>query len=339
MKFALMSDQHLGYRQYGLRERERDFMKAFTWALNYCYEVEVEYLLFGGDLFHHKNPPVWVLNEVCEILGQVTQWSFVIAITGNHEFQRDGTMSIIDYLANIWMLRKPPFDTGLKVEGLDWAAERTTGWLSTTDPCDVMLVHAAHESTVRFKVPEIVSDELLQSLPAKVVGMGHIHKSFQKGKVYNPGSLETTSISELDDSQRGFYVFDDFQPIKVVTPKRPFYQFDVDSSDCLTNRSFCSKIEETISEENLDITGSVVVLTLSGPVNLTNTEVMDSIHTMGTPLHVITKVIPGEFNFTPDVAKPLEILGKPKKSLWEDYLREAETTVSNQLSEAQKTNN
>lgn len=50
MKFAHLSDTHLGYRQYGLIEREDDFYNVFNEIVDKIIDERVDFVIHSGDL-------------------------------------------------------------------------------------------------------------------------------------------------------------------------------------------------------------------------------------------------------------------------------------------------
>ena len=56
-----MADTHLGYKQYGLNERENDFYKTFEKIIDDIISKDVDYVLHAGDLFEHPKPPIKAL--------------------------------------------------------------------------------------------------------------------------------------------------------------------------------------------------------------------------------------------------------------------------------------
>lgn len=46
------SDTHLGYRQYHLDERRRDFAEAFAEVVSAGIQQDVDAVVHAGDLFH-----------------------------------------------------------------------------------------------------------------------------------------------------------------------------------------------------------------------------------------------------------------------------------------------
>ena len=51
MKFAHLADTHLGYRQFGLLEREKDFYEVFDKIIDKIIEEKVDFVIHSGDLF------------------------------------------------------------------------------------------------------------------------------------------------------------------------------------------------------------------------------------------------------------------------------------------------
>ena len=54
-RFVHLADVHLGYRQYGLVERARDFARAFTSVIDYCVTQRPDFVVIAGDLFDTKS--------------------------------------------------------------------------------------------------------------------------------------------------------------------------------------------------------------------------------------------------------------------------------------------
>ena len=86
MRFAHLSDLHLGYRQYGLLERALDFSKAFTDAVNQILTSDVSFVLVSGDIFHYKLPSAMAVRRVFEELGRLAEAKIpVFVLRGNHD--------------------------------------------------------------------------------------------------------------------------------------------------------------------------------------------------------------------------------------------------------------
>jgi len=55
MNFIHASDFHLGYAQYNLNERFKDYARAFDSVIKYAIDHKAEFILISGDLFHKRN--------------------------------------------------------------------------------------------------------------------------------------------------------------------------------------------------------------------------------------------------------------------------------------------
>ena len=95
MKASIMhiADTHLGYEQYGVRERFNDFSRAFWDIIDDALYREVDFLVIAGDLFHKRAIDAMTLIHAIEGLKKLKAKSIpVIAIEGNHDrsYYRDG---------------------------------------------------------------------------------------------------------------------------------------------------------------------------------------------------------------------------------------------------------
>lgn len=95
MNFIHASDFHLGYAQYGLIERFRDYALAFHSVITYAIDHKVEFILISGDLFHKRNINAPTYEQAYKVLSELKAKSpstSVYAIEGNHDlaFHQDG---------------------------------------------------------------------------------------------------------------------------------------------------------------------------------------------------------------------------------------------------------
>jgi DNA repair protein SbcD/Mre11 len=91
--FIHIADTHLGYEQYGLRERFNDFSRAFWGIVDDAVEREVGFVVIAGDLFHKRAIDAQTLIHAIEGLRRLKERNIpVIGIEGNHDrsFYRDG---------------------------------------------------------------------------------------------------------------------------------------------------------------------------------------------------------------------------------------------------------
>ena len=86
MKFAHLADTHLGYRQYGLFEREIDFYNIFNNIIDKLIEERPDFVIHSGDLFEFSRPPTNALLTVQKGLLALKDAGIpVYAIAGNHD--------------------------------------------------------------------------------------------------------------------------------------------------------------------------------------------------------------------------------------------------------------
>ncbi|MHA1721324.1 MAG: metallophosphoesterase family protein [Promethearchaeota archaeon] len=93
IKYIHMADTHLGFQQYNLPERKKDFNRAFNWVLNKSIKEEVDFILLAGDVFNtNRSDP----ETMAAIYQMITQFNLnskeklnreipIIAIEGNHD--------------------------------------------------------------------------------------------------------------------------------------------------------------------------------------------------------------------------------------------------------------
>ncbi len=86
MKFAHLADTHLGYRQYGLIEREKDFYEVFDKVIDKIIEEKVDFVIHSGDLFETARPsPMALLTFQKGLLKLKGAGIPMYAIAGNHD--------------------------------------------------------------------------------------------------------------------------------------------------------------------------------------------------------------------------------------------------------------
>ena len=100
-QFIHLADVHLGYDQYGSKDRYNDFARAFMDILNDAIRRKVDVVLIAGDLFNKRAIDALTLTQAYESLQTLkAQGIPVVAIEGNHDrsYYRDG-MSWLKFLA------------------------------------------------------------------------------------------------------------------------------------------------------------------------------------------------------------------------------------------------
>lgn len=85
MKIGVMSDLHLGYRQYGLIDREEDFYKQYELCILQCIAYECDIVIIAGDIFDtHKPSPKSIHVFEAGIKALNKNEIIVLNIVGNH---------------------------------------------------------------------------------------------------------------------------------------------------------------------------------------------------------------------------------------------------------------
>jgi len=91
--FIHIADTHLGYEQYGVRERFNDFSHAFWDIVDDAITRKVDFMVVAGDLFNKRAIDALTLIHAIEGFQKLREHAIpVIAIEGNHDrsYYRDG---------------------------------------------------------------------------------------------------------------------------------------------------------------------------------------------------------------------------------------------------------
>lgn len=91
--FIHIADTHLGYEQYGVRERFNDFSRTFWDIIDDAINRKVDFMVIAGDLFNKRAIDALTLIHAIEGLRRLKEKNIpVVAIEGNHDrsYYRDG---------------------------------------------------------------------------------------------------------------------------------------------------------------------------------------------------------------------------------------------------------
>jgi DNA repair protein SbcD/Mre11 len=91
--FVHTADNHLGYEQYGVKERFNDFARAFQDVVDDAVERRVDCFLVAGDLFNKRAIDALTLMQAQAALQRLKDAGIpAIGIEGNHDrsYYRDG---------------------------------------------------------------------------------------------------------------------------------------------------------------------------------------------------------------------------------------------------------
>ncbi len=249
MFFAHIADTHLGYRQFNLEEREKDFYSAFEESVDRMISEGVEVVLHAGDLFDEPRPPIKALVEAKKGIERLKAKGIrIVMIPGNHDIiMRKGSMAPhalfdgVDVLTvdNPSVVMDDVFIAGLPylpksyrdvlTEKIDGLGEEAADFKSS-----ILLLHQGTDKHL-FNQHEIKMEELPESFD--YYAMGHIHSRIEErtlgGVLCYPGSTEMWRGYEMDDWEKngkGFLVSDtkDFKPKRIdLQGLRPFMRGDI----------------------------------------------------------------------------------------------------------------
>ena len=231
MKIALVSDVHLGTRQYGLKERYEDFLKAFE-EFGKSIPVGVDAVVIGGDLFDSPRPDAKSVLVAQRVVGEIQEGHGipVYGIDGNHDLSDGGWLSVIG--VNV-LDDTPVRRDGVSIAGINYLSgrdlvDKLQEMVDDGIKTDILVMHFALAEmngggSADTGVQEL--SPLLDKLGVKAVLMGHVHipdcRTFNGVLYVNPGSTEMKSSNE--PQEKCFFVLDtstwEAVPVPIETRK------------------------------------------------------------------------------------------------------------------------
>jgi DNA repair protein SbcD/Mre11 len=242
-RFLHFADCHLGYWQYNSRERYNDFGRAFLEVIEIAKREKVDFVVLAGDLFHKRSIEALTLNQAMSGLERLKAAGIpCIAVEGNHELayhgERIGWVEMLALRQLIILLdasftegepmlapyagRKGSYYDpvpGLRVHGLKYYGSSTAKAIegyaralaAHTAPeieYTLFVTHAGVEGVLGDQAGGLTHREWSVLRPhVDYLALGHVHKPFEfDGWIYNPGSIETNSITESLWEDRGYFL-------------------------------------------------------------------------------------------------------------------------------------
>lgn len=239
MRFAHLADSHLGYRQYGLIERENDFYDVFNNTIDKIIDSDVDFVIHSGDLFENPRPYPRALLEFQKGFLRLKDENIpVYAIAGNHDtvLRKESVPPQIIYreLGLNLLSRNNPmvFKNGVLICGIQYMPKTQKRALlsyynafskKANEALKSILV--SHQGIDKY-LPFGESYELeIADIPQNFdyYAMGHIHnyinERFGKGRLVYPGSMEIWRADEYENylkNGKGFCVVDFSEEIPEV---------------------------------------------------------------------------------------------------------------------------
>jgi DNA repair exonuclease SbcCD nuclease subunit len=311
VNFIHASDFHLGYMQYNLPERFKDFAKTFEQVIRYAYEKDVEFILIAGDLFHKRNINAPTYLQAFKVLTRLKKQREekgkppiqVIAIEGNHDlaYQRDG-QSWLEILNAQGLLKLIKIKEGEEVElmgdfvningirifGMRYLGSSTLSAIPRIaqeikiinrrdkPKYTILMMHFGMEGQLKHEIGGEISYSALLPLREAVdyLALGHYHMAYSYDNwVYNSGCLETYSLDEHGFA-KGFYHVTDKGANLIQVKTRPIKRLSLDISRIQTPEELYTVIKSNLAAENISSGLSPIIdLTLWGNLNFPKTDI------------------------------------------------------------------
>ncbi|KZX17488.1 metallophosphoesterase family protein [Methanobrevibacter filiformis] len=297
MKFAHLADTHLGYRQYGLFEREEDFYHVFQEIIDNIIEERVDFVIHSGDLFEISKPSPNALLVFQEALMKLNDANIPIyGIPGNHDiimrknalppqilFRKLGLKLISHnnpfYIQDNVFIGGTPYHSKAHhdklVDKLQFVSKQ-----SAEHDKRILVIHQGIDKYLPFEY-ELEMAEIPTNF--NYYACGHVHNrindEFGEGKLTYPGSTEIWKSNEVSDYKKkgkGFFLVDIGGDIPEVEPinvdmMREFIVKDIDYR----------KIDEEFLSLEKDVevlkNKPVLNITISGE-NINRTDVYEKIN-------------------------------------------------------------
>lgn len=301
--FVHAADLHLGYAQYNLEVRRKDFVRAFEELVEKTIELKPDFMIIAGDLFQHARPSNVTLENAITNFRRLKEAGIpVLAVDGSHDSAPNViTGTIMNPLDSAGLIHYLP-----RREGACWLNEdcyvygipnfrtkrRTEELLPPfleqnppkPDPSrfNIFVFHMAVDLPVA-KPPYIEAEVSPEMLPEgfDYYAGGHVHTQveipFKTGTLVYSGCIETVNYEDAKVEKGFCYVEVDeegrshVQRLKLTRPRR-FKILKRDYSNMVP-----SKITEAAVQlvREADEDGAIIIPILEGvlPVEANRGEV------------------------------------------------------------------
>ncbi len=229
MKFAHLADTHLGYRQFGLFEREKDFYEVFEKIIDRIIEEKVDFVIHSGDLFDNARPSPLALFTFQKGLIKLRNANIpVYAIAGNHDsvmrkgsippqvlFKKFGLKVIspinTNYMYEDVFIGGLPFYPSSQYKNLKNKLSELSKKAANHEK-SILVLHQGIDKYFNLQY-ELEIGDVPDNFTYYAMGHLHnyIHDDFGNGKLVYPGSSEVWKTTELPDYRKngkGFVIVD-----------------------------------------------------------------------------------------------------------------------------------
>ena len=231
MKIGIISDLHLGFRQYGSIDRENDFYNQFFSICKQLNKYKPDIVIIAGDLFDKPNPSPAAINAYREGIQSLNS-KIICTIKGNHTMiLRDNHYSIDDFFGKnkdkgYYYLDDETFSiNGVVIDGITYRnnssldeffkVQKNMALKQYSDCYRILIVHQSFKEFCGFYGEELSIEDIDYSNYNAII-CGHIHSRYNTVlpngcKFIQPGSIERMNTTEALDEQKngkGFYLLD-----------------------------------------------------------------------------------------------------------------------------------
>ncbi|MBN1358193.1 DNA repair exonuclease [Candidatus Bathyarchaeota archaeon] len=229
--FVHTADLHLGYSQYGLEDRRRDFDNVFAEIVDKTIELKPDFMIIAGDLFHHARPSNVTLENSIRSFKRLRDAGIpVLTVDGSHDSAPNtitGTILYpLDSAGLIYHLPRhegacwrkpgccyvygvPNFRSRRKTEEALPAFMEQKPLAPEAEVSNIFVFHAAVD------LPSVNPPYIEAEVPPDLVpegfdyyAAGHVHKrfsgKFKTGILAYSGCTETVSYDEAE-LKKGFF--------------------------------------------------------------------------------------------------------------------------------------
>jgi len=296
MRFLHISDTHLGYQQYNLKERERDYFDVFQEAIDKAIEKNVDFIIHTGDFFHSSRPSNESILDGLYLIKKLKDHKIpMFVIPGNHD-RGSGTRdrNALEILSEFGLrLLNNDFveHNGVNIFGLKYISpihfkrniilkdilEDLCEKATDKNNFNILMLHLEFAPVFNSSELQTISD-----IPFEYdyVGIGHYHQRQEPIKeegryVVYPGSTEYTQLNEKSYIEKGCYLVEvggkniekiEFVPLNA----RKFLSYSIDYSEI---DKFLEDMEKDLNSLNLN-KKPILNLTVNTQENISNKDIL-----------------------------------------------------------------
>lgn len=220
-RIAHFGDTHLGYRQYGLSEREDDFYDRFNEIIDHIINNNIDCVIHSGDLFETPKPPIKALLTAQEGFMKLLSHDIpVYVIAGNHDkMQKSGAEIPQKLFENnnfhilevnkLYSINEEIIIGGIPYLPPQYQNEIKEILEKIKEKCDdykfkILVLHGGIKDKYDNFSDEFHSETIPEGFD--YLAMGHIHERFisnyKNSKICYPGSTELRTKKEIIDYEK-----------------------------------------------------------------------------------------------------------------------------------------